>query len=190
MSPTLLADRLNTAAMAGTLVTIVYRDDGRERTYRVVPIAATNLVRRARDVGSNLVRVFLLAQVTIVEEIAIPPAPGAPPDSPPRAPDVLAGVVGELRLLGWHVSLSGERLAVHGRYPNGEPLSVATVWIARNAGTLDGGLSRRLQRPWTVVGPGIPRARSFADLDKAMALFMTTARAHARMRRRPPTTLS
>ena len=185
MSPALLAARLNAAAVAGTPVTIVYRDDGRERTYRVVPIAATDRVLRARDVTSNVVRVFLLAQVTIVEEIEDPPAPAAPP-SPPGAPDVLAGVVDELRLLGWHVSHSSDRLAVHRRQANGEPVSVATVSIARNAEMHEGRLSCRVQRPWTVVGPGIPRARSFADLDKALALFMTTARAHAPLRRRPP----
>ncbi len=186
MSPTLLAAKLNAAARAGTPVTIVYRDDGRERTHRVVPIAATDRVLRARDVSSNVVRVFLLAQVTIVEEIEDAPAAAATPPDPPSEAGVLGAAVDELRLLGWHVSLSSERLAVHGRFANGEPLSVATVWIARNAGTLDGGLSRRLQRPWTIVGPGIPRARSFADLDKAMALFMATARAHAPLRRRPP----
>jgi hypothetical protein len=179
--------------MAGTPVTIVYRDDGRERTYRVVPIAATDRVLRARDVSSNAIRVFLLAQVAIVEEIEEedPPAPAAaPPHSQPSAPDALAGVVDELRLLGWHVSHSSERVAVHWRQANGEPLSVATVSIARNVEARAGGLSRRLQRPWTVVGPGIPRARSFGDLDKALALFMTTARAHAPLRRRRPPTLS
>ena len=186
MSPAPLVARLNAAAIAGTPVTIVYRDEGRERTYRVIPIAATDRVLRARDVTANAVRVFLLAQVTIVEEIEDPPTPAAPPSSPPSALDVLAGVVDELRRLGWHVSLSSDRLAVHWRQANGEPLSVATVSVVRNAEAREGGFSRRPQRPWTVVGPGIPRARSFADLDKAMALFMTTARAHAPHRRRPP----
>ena len=191
MSPALLAARLNAAAIAGTPVTIVYRDERRERTYRVVPIAATDRVLRARDVTANVVRVFLLAQVTIVEEIEDPPTPAAPPPSPPRARDVLAGVVDELRLLGWHVSHSSDRLAVHWRQANGEPLSVATVSVARNAEPREGGgLSHHPQRPWTVVGPGIPRARSFADLDKAIALFMTTAREHAPLRRRPPPSLS
>ena len=190
MSPTLLAARLNAAAIAGSPVTIVYRDDGRERTYRVIPIAATDRVLRARDVSSNLVRVFLLAQLTIVEEIEDPPAPPAPPPSPPSARDVLASVVDELQLLGWHVSRSSDRLAVHWRQANGEPLSAPTMSVARNAEAHAGRLSRHLQRPWTVVGPGISRARSFADLEKAMALFMSTARAHAPERRRRPPSLS
>jgi hypothetical protein len=190
MSSADLAARLNAAAMAGSTVTIVYRDDGRKRTYRVVPIAATNRVLRARDVRSNVVRVFLLGQVAIVEESEDAPASPAPPPGPPGAPDAFAGVVDELRQLGWHVSHSSARLAVHLRQADGEPLSVATVSIARNAGAQDGGrgLSRQLRRPWTVVGPGIAKARSFADLDKAVALFMTSARAHAPSRRkRPPT---
>jgi hypothetical protein len=190
MSPSFLAARLNAAAVTGVPITIVYRDDERERTYRVIPIAATDLVLRARDISSNLVRVFVLAHITLMEEIEDPAASAARPPKPRSEADVLAAAVAELRLLGWYVSLSCERLAVHWRQANGEPLSVATVSIARNAGAHEGGLSRRPPRPWTVVGPGIPRARSFGDLDKAMELFMERARAHARMRRRPPTTLS
>jgi len=188
VSPALLAARLNEAARAGMPMTVVYRDGYRETTHRILPVAATERVLRARDLASNEMRVFLLSHLEILEELEQGPSPAAP--TPPSEADVLAAAAGELRLLGWHVMLSNERLHVHGRHASGQPLTVPTASIARHAET-PGRLPRRLRRPWTVVGPGIPRARSFADLDKAMALFMTTARAHAPLRRRqPPTTRS
>ena len=187
MSAGVIAARLNEAAAVGARVTILYRDTGRrESRYTVLPIAASTRVLRARDVASGRVRVFLLAHLEIAPHESFPEAT-APP-SPPRAPmrtleDVFASVADELKALGWHVRLTAERLSVHPSHPGGKPVSLAAAFVANNA--VAGRTARRTsrRRPWTVRVPGLPKARTFAALDTAVALFMAQARSHAPERR-------
>lgn len=193
LSQALLAERLNEAAIARAPVTILYRDGSRESVHRVLPIAATTRVLRARDLATDRVRVFLLTHLVIVEEIAdaaAPPPGPATPARPPSERELMAAQVDELRRLGWHVVVASERLSVHLRHSDGKPIKAAAAYVARNTGK---GISRvAMRRPWTVVAPGIPKARAIARLDKAIELFMTHARMHApaarprRARRQPP----
>jgi hypothetical protein len=173
MSLALLAARLNEAAQAGTLITIVYRDGDRETTHRILPIGASNRVLRAQDFASNRVRLFLLPQLTILADL--PNACAAPADLPTAfASDeqALAAMVDELQRLGWDVRTANDRLELH--RPR---MRAPIVGIWRNAPDSHSGAT--LRRPWTVVAPGLKRAHSFTAFDKALALFMKTARTHA-----------
>ena len=184
MSPALLADRLNEAAHTGTPITILYRDADRETTHRILPLAASNRVLRARDLASNQARVFLLTQLEILEEIDDAPAAAKALPSPTPPPgEVLASLVDELKSLGWHVSVSSDRISVHPSHPDGKPMKTAAAYIARNSETKANTLSRR-RRPWTVVAVGIAKARSFVTLDAAVGLFMTQVRLYAPSLRR------
>ena len=193
MSPSAITARLNEAAEAGTPVTIVYRDPGRPpATHRVLPIAATARVLRARDLASNEVKLFLLSQLEITAEVgeqqpavAVVPAPEASPRRPAR--EILASTAPELERLGWHVALLDDRLAVHMTYPDGKPMRAVSASIVHNRHANDPG-PRGRRRPWSVIGPGLPKARAFSTLEQAVAVFMDQARAHApvhRARRSP-----
>jgi hypothetical protein len=185
MSPAMLASRLNEAAQAGTPLTILYGDANRQTTHRVLPIAASNRVLRARDLVSNQTKVFLLTQLEILDEPDHPVAPlasaAAPAARRPSTREVLVSLVDELKHLGWHVTLSRSRLSVHPSYSSGKPMNIAAAYIAHTS---------RFRRPWTVVAPGMPKARTFATRDRAVDLFMTHVRLHApalRERRRRTT---
>ena len=189
MSPALLADRLNEAARAGTALTILYRAEGGPAVrYRILPVAATSRVLRARDLASERMKAFLLDQLEIVADVD-PEAP-APPPAPSRPSDdeLLAAAVDELRRLGWHVVTTRDRLAVHLTHPDGKLVKAPAAYVALN--TPKRPTSRLVsRRPWTVVAPGMAKAHTLARLDSAIELFMTQLRAHppaVRGRRRPP----
>ena len=188
MSPVLLADRLNEAARAGIALTILYRVAGGGAVrYRILPIAATSRVLRARDLASDRMKAFLIEQLEVVpDDTETPPPPPAPPR--PSDQDLLAAAVDELRRLGWHVVATRERLAVHLTHPDGKLVKAPAAYIAMNTPkrTTSRAVSRR---PWTVVAPGMAKAHTLARLESAIELFMTHLRAHPpalRGRRRPP----
>ena len=184
-----LAARLNAAAEARATVGIRYAVASRATAHRIVPVAATATVLRARDLDTGRVRVFLLQHLELIE--APPSAPALPPsqdDSSLREHERLAAHVRALTNFGWHVTLSSEGLAVHRPGPDGMPLSVEAASIRRNAGTAATiGLVRR---PWRIVAPGRSRARSFRSLDEAIYLFLRQAAQHAPVFRGRPITQS
>jgi hypothetical protein len=185
VSPAPLTEQLNEAAQASTVVTILYRDAEARwppTIHRILPIGATKTVLRARELASNRVRVFLLAQLQILSDVPVPaPAPVAKIERPARprrtTREALASLVHELKRLGWHVTMRGDRLSVHETSPNGKPMKVAAAVIAtRPADPREAGQRRR---PWSVVTPGVVRGYTFASLDDAVELFMAEARRHA-----------
>ncbi len=191
MSLAELASRLNVAAAAGVLVAIRYTLGSRATRHRILPVAATATVLRARDVDADLMRVFLLQHVELVAASALvdEPAPAPPPREDPPLGDHgrLASLVETLGSLGWHVRQSSDGIAVYALRADGTPMGVATVSISRNvAGAAQ---TRRLRRPWTVVAPGLPWEGPFGALDQAIAVFLREATLHApAFRRRQPTT--
>ena len=182
MSFSELAARLNAAAEAGAPVTIRYALGSRATTHRIVPVAATGTVLRARDLDVNRTRVLLLAHVELVDVPVLAPTPPPEDASPASERERFAALVQTLANFGWHVKLSSEGLAVHRLRPDGTPISVAAASIRRNAGTeAPTGLVRR---PWTVVAPGLARAQSFRSFDQAIALFLRQTAQHAPALRR------
>jgi hypothetical protein len=176
-----LAARLNVAAEAGVPVTIRYTLGSRATTHRILPVAATATVLRARDVDADRMRVLLLQHVELVAAPARPgePATAAPPRkaAAPEDHERLASLVETLWNLGWHVRQSTDGIAVYALRADGTPMRVATVSISRNKpGPAQ---TRRLRRPWTVVSPGLPRARPFGAFDLAMRVFLREATLHA-----------
>ena len=186
-----LSALLNAAAQAGAEVTIRYSLGSRPTTHRIVPIAATGTVLRARDVNADRMRVFMLAHVELLDSPARPPIepePAPPAEARPRGEhERLAALVETLKAFGWHVRWSSDGIAVHALRAGGAPMSAAAASIVRNAG--GAAQTRRLRRPWTVMAPGLPRARSLGTLEQAITLFMRQAALHAPAlrRRRPPT---
>ena len=176
-----LADQLNQAAQSSTIVTILYRDADETRpprVHRIVPIAATKKVLRARDVTDDRVRVLLLAQLTILSDTPVPSPSGADrPSTIRRSPtrEVLTSVVGELKRLGWLVSVRGDRLSVHLAHSDGKPMAVASASIAPTARSPRGAP----RKPWTVATSNPIRVRSVGSLEEAVDHLMTYARQHA-----------
>lgn len=107
------------------------------------------------------------------------PAP-RPQDAPsPSEQERLAALVKTLRNLGWHVKLSSRGIAIHVLAPDGTPTSLAAACIRRKVG---------IAAPWTVMAPGLARARSFGSLDHAIFVFLRQAAEHAPAARRRPRT--
>lgn len=179
-----LAARLNAAAEAGAAVGVRYALGSRATAHRIVPIAATATVLRARDLDTGRVRVFLLQHLELID--APPPAPApsrSPEDEAPRSEhERLAALVRTLTNFGWHVQLSDEGLSVHRVGIDGSPLGAAAASIRRNTGTA--ATAGAVRRPWTVVAPGLARAQSFRSLDPAISLFLRQAAQHAPVFRR------
>ena len=184
MSQPELAARLKAAAEAGATVDIRYALGSRATTHRIVPIAATATVLRARDLDTGRVRVFLLQHLELINPSAPAPTPPPPPEEErPRSDhDRLAALVRTLTNFGWHVKLSGEGLAVHRAGIDGSPMSAAAASIRRNTGTA--ATTGPVRRPWTVVAPGLARAQSFRSLDQAISLFLRQTAQHAPVFRR------
>ena len=175
-------------------VTIRYTLGSRATTHRILPVAATATVLRARDVDADRMRVLLLQHVELIAAPALPappdePATAVPPGkaAPPQDHERLASLVETLSNLGWHVRQSTDGIAVYALRADGTPMRVPTVSISRNKpGPAQ---TRRLRRPWTVVSPGLPRARPFGAFDVAIAVFLREATLHAHgFRRDRPTT--
>jgi hypothetical protein len=179
VSPARLAEELNEAARAQTVLTVMYRDALARWPpviHKILPLAASKSVLRARDLASNRIRVFLLAQLEILSE-AQPGAAELRGPSRTTPEHVFASLVQELKGLGWHVSVSGERLSLHLTHGDGRPSRVASAAITPR--TLALADPTAMSRLWSVVTPGITRARTVFSFDEAVELFMAEARRHA-----------
>lgn len=178
MSPARLAEQLNEAARAQTVLTVMYRDALARWPpviHTILPLAASKNVLRARDLATNRLRVFLLAQLEILTEAAAAVELAPPTRKTPE--QVLASLVQELKRLGWHVSARGERLSVHLTHADGRPSRVTSAAITPRAPAPADAAA--MPRVWSVVTPGIVRARTVGSLDEAVELFMAEARRHA-----------
>jgi hypothetical protein len=171
----MLAAQLNETARLGHAVFLVYRPDGRPQSMHAVrPISASRRVLRARDTITGEPREFLLAHIELLPEtLADTPSLAAPPRSDAAK---LAAIEDDLRVLGWHVLRSSDRLAVYRVPPQTNPMRLAVASLFRTPARSG---ARHVRRPWSVLVPGLSRASAFATLDNALELFMYAARAHA-----------
>jgi hypothetical protein len=184
----MLAAQLNETARLGQAVFLVYRPNGRPQSIHAVRlISASRRVLRARDTITGEPREFLLAHIELLPATLADTPPIAPP---PRSDAArLAAIEDELRVLGWHVLRSSDRLAVYRVPPQANPMRLAVASLFRTPARRG---ARHIRRPWSVLAPGLSRASAFATLNSALELFLDAARAHAprnrgRERSAPPT---
>lgn len=179
-----LVARLNEAAQQGGAVSFVYQPAGRAPSMHAVrPISATRRTLNARDLVTAQPKVFMLAHVQLIEGAPAATTPPEPDGRPQPATGPLAAAHAELRGLGWHVSMAGDRLAVYRVPPQTNPMRLAAVSIFR---TTSRGGGRQLRRPWSVLAPGFSRPVAFATLDAALEVFRRACREHAPLRPGPP----
>ena len=168
--------RLNEAAEAGEVITVVYHGGSQPGTKRrLSPIKATPRELRARDLATDEVKTFLVAKIEIVSEnhpakeyvsgfVAQPEFTGLV--------DALGSKVKELEAVGWHVNLSESSVSVHRYFKNGQPRKGGDAGILKND-------EEGSNRPWYVFGPDLVTARTFSHLEKAVELFLEQALNHA-----------
>jgi len=167
--------RLNEAAEAGEVITVVYYGGSQPGTKRrLTPIKATPIELRARDIATDEVKTFLVSKIEIVPDNH--PAKEYVPGfvAQPKFADLLEALgskVKELQAIGWYVSLSENSVSVHRYFRNGKPRKGADAGILK--------YEEGSNRPWYVFGPDLATARTFSHLEKAVELFLIQALNHA-----------
>lgn len=163
--------RLNEAAEAGEVITVVYHGGSQPGTKRrLSPIKATSRELRAKDILTDEVKTFLVSKIEIVPDnhpakeyvagfVAQPEFTGLL--------DALGSKVKELEAVGWHVNLSESSVSVHRYFKNGKPRKGGDAGILKS--------EEGSNRPWYVFGPDLVTARTFSHLEKAVELFLEQA---------------
>jgi hypothetical protein len=163
--------RLNEAAEAGEVITVVYHGGSQPGTKRrLSPIKATPRELRARDIATDEVKTFLVSKIEIVPDNH--PAKEYVPGfvAPPKFTDLLEALgskVKELEAIGWYVNLSESSISVHRYFKNGKPRKDGDAGILKD--------QEGSNRPWYVFGPDLATARTFSHLEKAVELFLQQA---------------
>lgn len=185
-----LHQRLTAASRNGEVVRIVYRGGSQPGTLReIVPISVTNTDVVARDVATGITKTFKLAKIES-EAGAIGPQIYDPGQARDRRSirEAIEAVEKELQLLGWHVAVSDNYASLHRFFKNGKPRKAAVVQVWFDEFTVDGfddgdGLGmqevvRPSKLPYHACSIRVP-TRSYADLRKALLLFLDEAKALA-----------
>jgi hypothetical protein len=110
--------------------------------------------------------------------------PAPPPDDTPNLQAALEPHFAELRALGWHLETAERCVSVHRYFKNGKLRKGADVAVMFNEFVIDawddGNGWRedgvKSTRPYYVSSPTFDRARTFARLPLALALFLSEAR--------------
>jgi hypothetical protein len=182
-----LRARLLAAASAGEIVSIVYHRGSQPGTVReIVPIAISDEEVRARDLAAGINKSFKLAHLALAgaQTTAHAYDPAPPIEDTQTLQAALESHVAELRALGWHVETAETCVSVHRYFKNGKPRKGADVAIMFNEFAIDawddGHCWReeavKSTRPYYVSSPTFDRARTFARLSLALALFLEEAR--------------
>ncbi len=182
-----LRARLMAAATTGQIVSIVHHRGSQPGTGReIAPIAISDEEVRARDLAAGIDKTFKLTYV----ELAGPQTTArtydrvAPVEDTQTVQAALEPHVAELRALGWHVEVADTSVGVHRNFKSGKPRKGADVAILFNEFAIDAwddGKGWREEavkskRPYYVSSPTFERARTFARLSLALALFLEEAR--------------
>ena len=179
--------RLLLAAAAGEIVRIVYHRGSQPGTVReIVPLAITAEEVRARDVAAGIEKSFKLAYLEMTGPETTAPAydPAEPVEDGGTLQAALDPHLTELRALGWHVEAAETTVSVHRYFKNGKPRRGPDVAILFNEFSIDAwddgqGCREeavRSTRPYYVSSPTFEKARTFARLSLAVALFLKEAR--------------
>jgi hypothetical protein len=167
--------RLNEAAKAGEVITVVYHGGSQPGTKRLLrPIKATLRELRARDIATDEVKTFLVSKIEIVPDNHPAKEYIAGFVARPKFKDLLEALgskVKELETIGWYVNLSESSISVHRYLKNGKPRKGGDAGILK--------YEEGSNRPWYVFGPDLATARTFSHLEKAVELFLEQAVSHA-----------
>ena len=181
-----LAERLQEAANAGEIVSIVCRDGPRPETIRrITPLSIQGVNVRALCLTSGTVRTFKL------DSIAISSNPGRWQPGMPRTAqymsiaDLYRQHAEMLAGMGWIVPVSNTTLALHGRNEDGTPAKQPLVSLRYTEFTWDTAIGsagedireniRKHKQPWSVSGKG-KIMRSTGSLNQAAVTLLDWAR--------------
>lgn len=179
--------RLAAAATAGEIIRVVYRRGSQPGTVReIAPVAVSDDEVRARDIATGIDKSFKLAFLELAGPETTAPAydPTPPVEDTRTLGSALEPYVAELRTLGWHVESSDTSISVHRFFKNGKPRKGADVAVLFNEFSIDAwddghGWTEpavKSTRPYYVASLSFKRARTFARLGPALALFLEEAR--------------
>ncbi len=181
-----LRTRLIDAAAAGEIIRVVYHRGSQPGTVReIAPLDVSDDEVRARDVAAGIDKTFRLEHIQLADPDTRAPAYDPTPHEDGRTlGNALEPYIAELQGLGWHVELADTSISVHRFFKNGKRRKGADVAILFNEFTIDAwddgsGLQEeavKSTRPYYVSSPSSDRARTFARLAPAFALFLEEAR--------------
>jgi hypothetical protein len=181
-----LRTRLIDAAAAGEIIRVVYHRGSQPGTVReIAPLDVSDDEVRARDVAAGIDKTFRLAHLQMAGPDTSAPAYDTTPSEESRTlGNALEPCIAELQGLGWHVELADTSISVHRFFKNGKRRKGADVAILFNEFLIDvwddgNGLREeavKSTRPYYVSSPSFDRARTFARLAPAFALFLEEAR--------------
>lgn len=184
-----LRTRLLAAANAGEIVSIVYHRGSQPGAVRdIAPIAVTDEEVRARDLVAGTDKRFKLAHLELAgpqtTARAYDHAPPPPVEDTQTLRAALGPHVAALQALGWHVELTDTSVSLLRYFKNGKLRKGADVAILFKEFLIDAWDDRNgwreeavtSTRPYYVASPSFDRARTFARLSMALALFLEEAR--------------
>jgi hypothetical protein len=187
-----LRTRLEAAAAAGEIISVVYHRGSQPGTVREIAPMETldgNKVR-ARDMATNEVKVF---NIDFLEEAPLNSASPYDPEyqkkrreSAPSINEAVSPYVPELQALGWHVELDETSVCLFRFLKNGKPRKSYAArmgfeeWITDHFINEDGTeqvTTRPSKRPYSVsVVEKKQATQTFVYIDGALALFLQEAR--------------
>jgi hypothetical protein len=181
-----LRTRLIDAAAAGEIIHVVYHRGSQPGTVReIAPFDVGDDEVKARDVAAGIDKTFRLAHLQLAGPDTSAPAYHPTPREDSRTlGSAVEPYIAELQGLGWHVESADTSISVHRFFKNGKRRKGADVAILFNEFSIDGwddgnGLREeavKSTRPYYVSSPTFDRARTFARLGPAFALFLEEAR--------------
>lgn len=182
-----LRARLVAATAAGEVIRVLYHRGSQPGTVReVVPLAVSDDELRAHDVAAGIDKSFKLAHLELATPGTAARAYNAagPVEDGQMLQVAFEPHISDLKALGWHVESAATVVSVHRYFKNGKPRKGAEVAILFNEFSVDAwddgnGLREeavRSTRPYYVSSPTFERARTFARLSQALALFLEEAR--------------
>ena len=193
--------RIRQSIGTGEVIGIIYHGGSQPGTFReITPIQADDEKVRAHCHTSHVVKVFLIEKIELRD--IEPTADDLSNRWDPRRTrhpkfitidDAFAALRSDLEALGWHVTRDtdeeGERIDLREFFKNGKLRknysaslvyqSTATRLVVNEEGELTREATGPRTRPWIVRSKQFKSAKTYADADKAIELFLEEARKQA-----------
>jgi hypothetical protein len=197
----LVTELLRVVARSGELVTLIYNGGSRPGQARpVVPVSVSDDHLVAIEHGSLAKKTYWLDRIAAVElasGLRATNEQAAPPVAPLPEVPILGALTeyiqyfhSELTGAGWHSYEEKNSFGITARFKNGQPKKTPSVLIryldrstetvfdldARELRTASREMTGR-ERPWRVDSWRFKEGKTFAELERAFALFLAEARA-------------
>lgn len=190
-----LRDRLAVAARAGEVLRVVYHGGSQPGAVREIsPIRVADAEVAARDLATDIVKVFKLAKIELADRGTNAPEYDPTLTDGHADPQTIGDAfdeakLSELEALGWHVVASKDSISTHRFFKNGNPRKTPDVCLAYHEFVVDDVYDddtgdfreekRRSKRPYRVDSRRFSMGRSFGRIRNARALFLGEAYALA-----------